>query len=149
MEEFWQQNSILFLASSLNGDKYSLHYYTAFPFHQSCTFEWYQTERLHGFSCFTGATQHFQLSKKHISPPREVVMKVSLTWWRNSPHRWRGHFSFLYIRLATKNEHQTAEMTNGMDSASWRYFSNAFCTGLTSFPSKPVGALFFRSVWRG
>lgn len=40
MEEFWQQNHILFLVvSSLNEDKYSLHYYTAFAFHCSYTFE--------------------------------------------------------------------------------------------------------------
>jgi len=50
MEEFWQQNNILFLASSLNGDKYSLHYYAAVPFHHFSTFEWYQTERLHSSS---------------------------------------------------------------------------------------------------
>lgn len=47
MEEFWQQNSILFIASILNVDKYSLPYSTAFPFHHPSTFEWYQTERLH------------------------------------------------------------------------------------------------------
>lgn len=51
IEEFWQQNHILFLVvSSLNEDKYSLHYYTAFAFHCSYTFEWYQRERLEDFS---------------------------------------------------------------------------------------------------
>lgn len=53
----------------------------------------------------------------------------------------RGHFPFLYIRLATAKTHQTAETWHGQRITEG--FSKAFCSGLTSFLSTSVEALLF------